>query len=140
MTRNIVRTGYRTLLASALLCAGSIFAAPPDTAPEGTIAVKLGDYRFSPDTLNVRAGETVRLELTNTDHVTPHNLTLEADSAGLNVNVDVGPGKTEVVDIKPLVPGSYPFYCNKKLLFLKSHREHGMEGTLIVTPADSNQK
>jgi hypothetical protein len=26
------------------------------------------------------------------------------------------------------------FYCSKKLPFLKSHRERGMEGKLVVTP------
>jgi hypothetical protein len=28
--------------------------------------------------------------------------------------------------------GEYPFYCSKKLLFFKSHREKGMEGMLEV--------
>jgi plastocyanin len=30
--------------------------------------------------------------------------------------------------------GKYPFYCSKKLPFLASHRERGMEGVLEVVP------
>jgi len=80
-------------------------------------------------------GETVQLELTNTDALTPHNFTLQAEEAGLAVDVDVGAGKTIVVDIVPLVPGSYTFFCNKKLPFTKSHRDRGMQGSLVVGPA-----
>ena len=103
--------------------------------PTRSIAVEMGDYRFIPDEITVRAGETIQLHLTNTDRLTPHNFTLKAEKAGLNVDTDVSAGKTQAVDITPLVPGTYPFYCNKKLLFFKSHRDRGMEGTLIVSPA-----
>ena len=97
----------------------------------------MGDYRFNPDTIRVQAGQTIQLELTNTDSLTPHNFTLKAEAAGLDVDTDVSAGKTEVVNITPLAPGSYKFYCNKKLIFMKSHRDRGMEGTLIVAPAGS---
>ncbi|MGD2055243.1 MAG: hypothetical protein PVJ15_00440 [Gammaproteobacteria bacterium] len=30
--------------------------------------------------------------------------------------------------------GRHGFHCNKKLLFFKTHRDRGMEGTLVVTP------
>jgi plastocyanin len=105
--------------------------------PTRSIPVKMGDYRFSPDSVTVQTGETIQLELTNTDNLTPHNFTLQAEEAGLNVDIDVSAGKTEVVDITPRAPGTYTFYCNKKLPFMKSHRNHGMEGTLIVAPASS---
>jgi len=104
-------------------------------SPTRSIAVKMGDYRFTPDEITVRAGKTVQLQLTNTDSLTPHNFTLKAERAGLNVDTDVSAGKTEAVEITPLVPGTYKFYCNKKLLFFTSHRDRGMEGTLNVTPA-----
>jgi plastocyanin len=53
------------------------------------------------------------------------------------VDTEVSAGKTEVVDITPRAPGSYKFYCNKKLIFMKSHRDRGMEGTLVVAPTGS---
>jgi len=125
------RTLAGLLFACFMLNAPGLPAAPPVR----NIPVMLGDYRFMPDSITVHAGETVQLELTNTDSLTPHNFTLKDAAAGLDVDVDVSAGKTEVVDITPLQAGSYPYYCNKKLIFMKSHRERGMEGTLTVTPA-----
>lgn len=132
-----VRTIPILVILAALSFAGSALNPPELLAatPTRSIAIKMGDYRFSPDEITVRAGETVQLQLTNTDSLTPHNFTLKAENAGLNVDTDVSAGKTEVVDITPLAPGTYKFYCNKKLLFFKSHRARGMEGTLIVAPS-----
>jgi len=103
------------------------------------IVVTLGDYRFLPDTISALTGETVRLELKNTDNLTPHNFSLQAAEAGLNVDVDVSAGHTEIIEITPLAPGTYTFFCNNKLPFMKSHRDRGMEGTLVVDPSGGEQ-
>jgi plastocyanin len=84
----------------------------------------------------LHAGETVRLELTNTDGITPHNFTLKAAGA-LNLDIDVAAGETQVLELTAPVTGTYTFYCNKKLPFMKSHRDRGMEGVLVVVPADA---
>jgi len=127
---------YPVALILAALFAGLLLNAPGlQAAAVRNIPVTLGDYRIMPDSITVQAGETVQLELTNTDSLTPHNFTLQDATAGLDVDVDVSAGKTEIVDITPLQPGTYQYFCNKKLLFMKSHRERGMEGTLTVTPA-----
>ena len=126
------------LVILAVLSFGGSALKPPEllaATPARSIVVKLGDYQFTPDEIAVRAGETVQLQLTNTDSLTPHNFTLKAENAGLDVDTDVSAGKTEAVDITPLIPGTYKFYCNKKLLLFKSHRDRGMEGTLIVSPS-----
>jgi plastocyanin len=123
---------YLAVIAVAIL----VPVSPGIRAAEGqprTITVEMGDYRFSPDEISVRAGETVRLELHNTDTLTPHNFTLKEKNAGLDIDVDVGAGKTRTVEFTPQWPGSYTFFCNKKLPFMKSHRDRGMHGTLIVT-------
>ncbi len=98
------------------------------------ITVTLGDYRFTPNQLTVNSGQPLVLELHNTDSITPHNFTLRDRHGGLDVDVDVPAGGQREVELTPQVPGSYTFYCSKKLLFMKSHRERGMEGTLVVTP------
>lgn len=98
------------------------------------VHVTLGDYAFKPDVITLTAGQPVVLELENVDRITPHNLTLADEAAGLDLDVDVSGGKTVRVELTPAVPGTYTFYCSKKLPFMKSHREHGMEGTLTVTP------
>jgi plastocyanin len=96
------------------------------------ITLTLGDYAFSP------AHIEVTLTLTNEDTITPHNFTLQNTQAGLNVDVDVGAGRSVVVEFTPRVVGTYRFHCDKKLPFLKSHLARGMEGTLTVTPVSAN--
>jgi plastocyanin len=96
------------------------------------VGIELGDYRFEPDTIDVIAGKPVELILVNNDVLTPHNLTLKAAEAGLDVKANVQPGQSVVVRFTPEVTGTYDFYCDKKLLFMKSHRDRGMKGQLIV--------
>jgi hypothetical protein len=38
----------------------------------------------------------------------------------------------KVIKFAPTKTGIYPFFCDKKFLMFKSHRERGMEGTLEV--------
>ncbi len=102
-----------------------------DTVPP-LIPIELGDYSFSPNEIEIRAGSTTQLQLINRDAVVPHNFTLRDDTAGLDIDVNLAAGKARLVEITPLTPGSYKFYCNKKLPFMKSHRQRGMEGTLTV--------
>jgi len=97
--------------------------------------VHLGDYAFRPATIEVVVGRPVELTLINDDHLTPHNLTVEAAETGLDLDVDVKGGKKTVVRFTPSATGRFPFFCNKKLPFMKSHRDHGMVGELVVTTA-----
>jgi len=97
------------------------------------ITLTLGDYGFSPAHIEVTAGTPVVLTLTNTDAITPHNFTLRNTQAGLDIDTDVGAGRSVVVEFTPRVAGTYRFHCDKKLPFMKSHLAHGMEGTLVVT-------
>jgi len=44
----------------------------------------------------------------------------------------VSAGDSQTVRFTPMTRGTFPFYCDKKLLFFKSHRERGQEGHLEV--------
>ncbi|MFQ5659860.1 MAG: cupredoxin domain-containing protein [Gammaproteobacteria bacterium] len=108
---------------------------PVETSGQETveeITMTLGDYRFSPDSIEVRSGTPVILTLINKDSITPHNFTLKDESGGLDIDTKVRAGSKVVVKFTPAIPGTYTFYCNKKLPFVKSHRARGMEGTLSV--------
>lgn len=136
MNRPLARQCPLALTLACLLC-GILVLAPrglPAAEAVRTIPVELGDYTFVPDRITVQRGETVRLELANTDFLTPHNFSIEDTQAGLDVDVDIGAGETTTIEITPRAPGTFTFFCDKQLLFFKSHREHGMEGTLVVTP------
>ena len=119
------------VLITAVLLPGVLNA--QDAEPK-KISITLGDYRFSPHNLTVAAGQPVLLELINTDKLTPHNFTLVDKAGNLDIDVNVSAGATREVSLTPQEPGTYTFYCSKKLPFMKSHREHGMEGSLVVTP------
>jgi len=94
--------------------------------------VILDSYSYTPQHVIVQAGKPVELLLTSITTITPHNFVLRDDAAGLSIERDVSAGKTVTVQFTPTKPGTYSFYCDKKLLFFPSHREKGMEGTLEV--------
>lgn len=105
----------------------------PPAAAERVIeyTILMRDYRFQPKELTAVAGYPVVLTLINPERITPHNFTLETGAAE-PVIVDIGAGETKTVRFTPNAPGTYAFHCRSKLLWFKSHREHGMEGTLTV--------
>ncbi len=94
--------------------------------------VILDSYSYTPQRLIVQAGKPVELLLTSITSITPHNFVVKDEATGLSIERDVSAGKTVTVQFTPMKPGIYTFYCDKKLLFLPSHREKGMEGTLEV--------
>jgi plastocyanin len=119
------------VLTSAFFLQALAFQVRAENIPQ-TVTLTLGDYRFDPDSIEVRSGQPVVLTLINKDGVTPHNFTLQDTAAGLDIDTGVSAGSTSTVTFTPEKPGTYTFYCSKKLPFMKSHRARGMEGTLIV--------
>lgn len=103
--------------------------AGPDGIQRGTIT--LNDV-YTPSHIVVQAGKPVELVLTSSTAITPHNFIVDDPAAGFKVEQEVGAGKTVTVRFTPPRPGVFVFYCDKKLLFFKSHREKGMEGRLEV--------
>lgn len=99
------------------------------------VTVHLGDYRFQPDTIEVVAGRPVELVLVNDDKITPHTFTIKESSAGIELDAKASAGESTTLRFTPQTAGVYTFYCTKKLPFMKSHRERGMEGKLVVKPA-----
>lgn len=126
--------GIGLILTCALFVASPVVVLAADTDVQ-KFTIHLGDYRFHPDAIEVVAGQPVELTLINDDKITPHNFTLQDPNAGMDLSANVSAGNSATLSFTPQTAGSYVFYCNKKLLFLKSHRERGMEGKLTVRPA-----
>jgi plastocyanin len=120
-----------SLLLASLVSFSSLYAAQGDIK---VIEVKLGDYRFIPEEIQLIADQPAILRLVNTDSITPHNFTMKAANSAADINVDVLGGESIDVQLDPLPAGRYTFFCANKLIFMKSHREKGMQGTLIVVP------
>lgn len=132
-----IRTSGILTSTLTLLALGSAWSpVTPGAGRPQEFTLILADHRFSPDRIEVRAGQPVILTLINKDSITPHNITLLDPDAGLDIDTDVSARTSITVEFTPTAAGTYTFYCDKKLPFLKSHREQGMEGTLIVRGAE----
>lgn len=90
-----------------------------------------GGYFFKPDRIVVKANVPVEFKVRKESGMVPHNFVIEAPEAGVQVRepIDTDPKTIRATFTKP---GSYDFYCSKKLLFFESHRDKGMKGTIEV--------
>ena len=125
------------LLVAGLVHVAAAGAGEPVVAQVGADGVQRAtitsdSYSYTPEYLVVQAGKPVELKLTSVTFITPHNFLLKDPAAGFTVEQDVRAGKSVTVRFTPTQPGTFLFYCDKKLLFFKSHREKGMEGRLEV--------
>ena len=90
-----------------------------------------GDYYFKPKWLVLKLGVPVELTVKKEPGFVPHNIVMDSPEADMVFEVDFG--KTgEVITFTPTKKGTYLFFCDKKLLFFKSHRKRGMEGVIEV--------
>lgn len=88
-----------------------------------TIEVSGGEYFFSPGSITVRKGETVRVTFTNAGRI-PHNLRIP----GLNVGSStIQGGQTDSFTFTAPETGTFPidFECT-----LPGHARNGMTGIL----------
>ena len=92
----------------------------------------MDSYSYSPNELSVEAGKPVELTLRNAATFTPHTFHLADPASGLHVHAEVSAGESQTVSFTPNQRGTFTFYCEKRLLFFKSHRERGQEGHLEV--------
>ncbi len=101
-------------------------------ADANEIELKLGSYYIKPDKITVKAGQPVTLKIVNESTIVPHNLVIVAPEAGIDVRVEVRGGKTASASFTPGKAGIYQMFCDKKLLFMASHKEKGMKAVLEV--------
>lgn len=105
---------------------------PIDSDGVQRMTMILDSYSYSPNHVIVQAGRPVEFLLRSVTTITPHNFVLKDEASGLSLDHNVGAGKNSVLRFTPMQKGTFPFYCDKKLLFFASHREKGMEGKLEV--------
>ena len=120
------------LVHEAAAGAGEPFVVPVGDDGVQRATITLDSYSYTPDYLVVQVGKPVELRLTSVTFITPHNFLLTDPAAGFTVEQEVRAGKTLTVRFTPTQTGTFIYYCDKKLLFLASHREKGMEGRLEV--------
>ncbi len=95
------------------------------------IIISGGRYFFDPNYIIVKVNTPVELTVRKEPEIVPHNIIINAPEAGMDIKESLG-AKPKAIRFTPQKLGKYPFYCDKKLLFFKSHREQGMEGVIEV--------
>ena len=95
------------------------------------VEITAGSYFFKPEHIIVKAGVPVELAIRNESRLVPHNFVMKSPEAGMEFSEKLSDSLT-IVRFTPSLPGKYTFYCDKKLLFFKSHRDRGMEGVIEV--------
>jgi plastocyanin len=107
--------------------AAAVFVATRGSSgPETTITVSMTDYAFTPNPIEVTAGD-LRITAVN-DGQLPHDLVVpELDKGTANQ----GPGTTASISLSDVKPGTYLVVCD-----LPGHRALGMETKLVVRAAE----
>jgi plastocyanin len=88
----------------ALLAASPTPAAQPARAREFTIVAR--GETFDPGTVEVSAGDTVKITLIAEDR--PHSFTLD----GFRISKRASPGRSATVEFHAEARGRYTFYCS----------------------------
>jgi plastocyanin domain-containing protein len=94
------------------------------------VTIQAGSFFFDPDHIIVKVKVPVELTIKKEAGI-PHNFVINSPEAGMEVNESLST-EPKIIKFTPTTSGKYPFYCNKKFLFFKSHRERGMEGVFEV--------
>ena len=85
--------------------------------------VEGSEYSFSPKTITVKKGATVKLTFKNIGNAI-HTWTID----GLNADTgSILPGSSKTIEFDAATAGTYEIYCA-----VAGHKESGMVGTLVV--------
>jgi plastocyanin domain-containing protein len=103
------------------------------TDPDGVqrVEVRGGSYYYNPNRIIVKVNVPVELKLKKDGKMVPHNIVMKAPEAGIEFDTAMS-GDPKTVTFTPKKTGIFPFHCSKKLPFIASHKDKGMEGVLEV--------
>lgn len=116
---------------SNLYAEQTTFSATVDKDGVQRVEVLGGDYFFKPNHIIVKVNVPVEMKVSKEGGIVPHNIVINAPDAGIDIKESLEK-EPKVIKFTPKKAGTYPFSCDKKLLFFKSHKEKGMEGVLEV--------
>ena len=90
-----------------------------------------GSYFFAPNYIIVKVNVPVELSIKKEPGMIPHDFVFKAPEAGIDFQLELKE-TPQTIRFTPTKTGTYPFTCEKKVLFFESHKEKGMAGTLEV--------
>jgi len=118
--KRILLTGV--LLASAVVSGLLIYTRANAVPVERVIHISAKKFEFSPDSITLKKGEPVVLEISSADR--EHGFNLRA----FGVRTNVSPGKVSRIRISPDKTGKFTFSCD---VFCGDGHEE-MTGTVVV--------
>src|SRR5678809_603216 len=124
-------TGPMLLVSGSLAATGTSTLSLDEQGVQHATII-MDSYSYSPNDLTVHAWKPVEFMFRNTATFTLHTFVVDALAAVFYLRAEVNAGETQTVRFTPLQSGNVTFYCDKKLLFFKSHRERGQEGHLEI--------
>jgi plastocyanin domain-containing protein len=95
------------------------------------VEILAGEYFFDPDYIVVKVNVPVEIKIKKEPTIVSHSFIIKAPEAGMDIAESLS-SEPKTIRVTPTKAGKYTFYCDKKFLFSKSHREKGMEGTIEV--------
>ncbi|MBI5328314.1 MAG: cupredoxin domain-containing protein [Deltaproteobacteria bacterium] len=121
-------------ISSASYSAGEIKPYIAAIAGDGVqrVTILADSYYFNPDHIIVKVNAPVELTVTKESGITPHNFVIKGTDADIEISESLST-TPKSIRFTPKRVGEYQFYCDKRLLFFKSHGEKGMKGILEVT-------
>ncbi len=111
--------------------AKKIYTATVDTDGIQRVKVSGGEYFFDPNYIILKVNVPVELVIRKEPTIVPHNIIINAPEAGIDIRENFGKNP-KLIKFTPKKTGKYPFYCDKRFLFFKTHKEKGMEGMIEV--------
>lgn len=99
-------------------CGGSETGAPQE------IEMDASEFKFDPATITVKAGQPVRVTVTNTGTL-EHTFTI----TDLGVDEPTPIGQTVTFEFTPTESGTFELVCT-----VPGHKEAGMVGSVVVNP------
>jgi len=108
-----------------------VFTAAVDKDGVQKVSVTGGSYFYDPAHIIVKVNVPVELSVRKEPGIAPHSFVIKAPEAGMDINeaLDKDP---KVIKFVPQKTGKYPFYCDRRFLFFRTHRDKGMEGVMEV--------
>jgi len=90
-----------------------------------------GGYYYKPDYIIVKVNVPVELKEKKDGFIVPHDIVMDEPEAGIVFRESMSTDP-KTIKFTPKKVGKFHFYCSKKVPFLKSHKDRGMEGVLEV--------
>lgn len=125
--KRFLRAAAVTVVALGALAVLFAVSSQQGVAPKADIeqVVKLGEYRFDPDTIVAKQGNMLRLKVVN-EGAEEHNLYIDRYSVQTRI---LKPGESDILEIRVDYAGDFSILCG-----VSSHSVEGMKGTLRVLP------